>query len=379
MPSLSHIRHVIVAVLAAIAVLFGSILVAPSAGAEPSAAEQEMAAMVNDYRARNGLPALQLHTGMSSDSRAWSGHMAGAGLAHDANFAVTCERYFPAYSTCSENVGYATGGIGAVQSALEGSSSHRSTLLCACTHLGVGVVESGGKTWVTQRFVHQGQTTSAPAPQYSQAQIDESEPFVRAVYADFVARDPSGADLDHWKSRAVTADQRAQLVHALAYSGESLGAIVDGYYQDALGRPAEAAGRQYWTEQIQRGLPPADLAVRFYASAEHFEGVKQDLHRWVDGLYLEFFGRRADAAGRAHWAAAAQAFGRPAVARALHDSTESVRLRIGDTYQRLLGRSADAVGLQHWTTMLRWTRNDVHLAETVANSAEYRARAGERY
>jgi hypothetical protein len=225
--------------------------------------------------------------------------------------------------------------------------------------------------------VHQGQT--APAPQYSQAQIAESEPFVRAAYADFVARSPSQADLDHWKPRAVTADGRAQLVHALAYSSESLGAIVDGYYQDALGRPADAAGRQYWTGQIQRGMPPADLAVRFYASTEHFEGVKGDLRRWVDGLYVDFFGRSADAAGRAHWAAAAQAFGRPAVVRALHDSTESMRLRIGDAYDRLLGRSADAVGLQHWTTMLRWTRNDVHLAETLATSAEYAARAGDRY
>lgn len=377
MPSLSHIRHGAVALLAASAVLFGSTVVASSAGAEPSASEQQMAAMVNDYRARNGLPALQLHTGMSADSRAWSQHMAGSGLAHDPNYPASCERHFSGYSRCSENVGYATGGIGAVQSAFEGSSTHRSNLLCACTHLGIGVVESGGRTWVTQRFVHQGQT--ATAPQYSQAQIDGAEPFVRAVYADFVSRDPSDADLAHWKPRAVTADQRAQLVRALAYSSESLGAIVDRYYQDALGRPADAAGRQYWTDQLQRGVPLADLAVRFYASAEHFEGVNQDLGRWVDGLYAAFFDRRADDSGRAHWARAAQTYGRAAVTRALHDSTESVRLRIGAAYQHLLARAADAGGVEHWTSMLRWTRNDVHLAETLANSAEYRARAGDRY
>lgn len=345
--------------------------------AELSTPERQVAERVNAFRAEHGRPAVAVDAGMSADARAWSGHMTGSGLAHDAGFTRSCDR-FPGYTACAENVGYAGDAL-AVQAALEGSASHRTNLLCDCTHIGVGVATGGGRTYVTQRFVHAG-ATPVPTALAQTPEPVEPSPFVRAGYEDFLGRAPTASELDHWSARVASAGERATFVRTLAQSAGWVGALVDDAYRSALDREPDDRGRRAWVARILYGVStPAEMVAVLYASDEHFTAQGAEPGPWVDDLYRDLIGRDADATGRSHWTAVAAAWGRHAVSTSLHDSLESRRMRVDDLYRNLLDRPADGPGLDHWAGVLSRTGSDVALAQALATSAEYQASAERRF
>ena len=381
LPPSSH-RHVLAArivasVVVVVAGLTGAIVWAPPAGAAPTTDEQRVATMVNDFRIAHGKAPLALHGGMSDDARAWSSRMATSGFAHDPDFARSCDR-FPGHGTCVENVGYGAS-ADRVELDLEGSAPHRANLLCDCTHLGVGVVTSNGRTFVTQRFVHDGGSAMAMRASMSAEEVTAAERFVRSAYADLLGRPPTTPELDHWTSRVGSPAQRAELGRSLGYSDEWVGSVVDTYYQVALGRRADEEGRAYWVEVIRRHqLAPADVAAHFYASDEYFARRGEDVGAWVDDLYQELLQRAADEGGRSHWMRVAQSYGRPTVATNVYDSIESLRRRVDQLYVHLLGRRAEPSGRDGWAQVLHRTGNDVDLAVTLMSSTEYWHRAQTR-
>ena len=372
-------RHLAVAVIVLLASCIASIAWAPAASAAPTTVEKQMATWVNDYRIAHGKPPLPIHSAMSDDARAWSSRMASAGLAHDPDYTRSCDR-FPGWDRCRENVGASSYGVRRVQENFQASSGHRANLLCDCTHIGIGVVASGGRVWVTQRMVHDGKSAVPPMrASMTTEQVTAAQKFVRAAFVDFLRRWPSTSELDHWTTRVLSSTQRSYLVRALAYSDEWVGALVDSYYEVALGRPADPDGKQHWIAIIRSGtMAPAEVAAQFYASYEYFVRSGSKLTPWVDDLYLQLLRRTADSDGRSHWVDIARAYGRPTVTNPFYDSLETLRVRVDDVYLALLGRRADAAGRDHWAGVLQRTKNDVRLAMSLATSAEYYTRTQQR-
>jgi len=104
---------------------------------------------VNAFRQTNGVSGLAWDGGLAATAASWSGQMATAGaISHRTNlFAGTsgCSRV-------SENVAQA-GSLSGALSALEQSPGHRANLLDdGVSRIGIGVVESGGRVYVTQIF-----------------------------------------------------------------------------------------------------------------------------------------------------------------------------------------------------------------------------------
>ena len=371
----SSVRHVLLAVTVLVAALAAVVAEAPPVAAAPTTVERQVATMVNNHRIAHGRPPLPIDAGMSDDARVWAGHMAATGLAHARDYGRSCDR-FVGRSDCRENVGFGTS-AGHVQAMFERSPGHDANLLCDCTHIGVGVVTAGGRTYVVQRFVHDGHSTEPPMrASMSSTEVTAAQAYVRHAYRDLVGRDPQPSEVDHWTTRVLSKVQRTILARALGYSDEWIGALVDSYYQVALGRPADAAGRRHWIDRIRRReVAPADVAALFYASDEYFARRGGDVRAWVDDLYQELLARRPDGAGRDHWARVAQVYGRPVVSDNVYSSTESLQRRVDRLYTDLLGRRADPAGLAHWAGVLQATRNDVELAVTLVSSTEYHRRA----
>ncbi|MCQ2481959.1 MAG: DUF4214 domain-containing protein [Clostridia bacterium] len=71
-------------------------------------------------------------------------------------------------------------------------------------------------------------------------------------------------------------------------------------YEVALGRAAEAAGLERWTEDILNGMPAVEVAQNFFES-EEFLNLDMTDEEYVDTLYNTFFGRIADYDGKVHW------------------------------------------------------------------------------
>ncbi|MEQ1787014.1 MAG: CAP domain-containing protein, partial [Acidimicrobiales bacterium] len=108
----------------------------------------------NQDRAAAGLAPLQMSGGARSVARAWSGYMAGNGMAHNPDLSGDLARAgVSGWSTIGENVGYGSS-VDHVHGMFMGSGGHRANILkAAYSQVGIGVVRSGGTVWVTLDFV----------------------------------------------------------------------------------------------------------------------------------------------------------------------------------------------------------------------------------
>jgi uncharacterized protein YkwD len=119
----------------------------------PNAAiEQRVVDLVNEDRRREGFPPLEVDPALAAGARRWTAEMASRGqLAHDSDLRVP-----PNASTVGENVAFRTTGEHVAERLHEqfmNSPGHRRNVLNpAFTRVGVGVVQSGDLTWITERF-----------------------------------------------------------------------------------------------------------------------------------------------------------------------------------------------------------------------------------
>jgi uncharacterized protein YkwD len=168
----SAVRRRLAAAAVAVAVSAIAALVAPSAprlDVDPVAfptsaasAEQSFFTKLNQTRAANGKPQLVLNTGISSGARTWSGVMASTStLAHDPGYAAAIAAVVPDWTRVAENVGYGSD-VDRVHNAFYASAGHRANMLGDFNQVGIGVVLSGSRVWVTVRFAKG--TLPAPDP-----------------------------------------------------------------------------------------------------------------------------------------------------------------------------------------------------------------------
>ncbi len=205
--------------------------------------------------------------------------------------------------------------------------------------------------------------------------------FVTAATHDFLGRGPTGAELTAATSSSLrTTAARARVVAGLSNSTEWISVTVQGFYQDTLGRPADADGREYWVGLIKSGkLSVASVAASFYASSEYFEHLGGGTPAsWVSDLYTKLLGRSEDSAGGSYWVDRTAGVGRERVAFAFYQSQESRRDRVAHLYEKLLRREPDAAGWSTWASFVA-VHGDLSLAASLAASAEYDARAWARY
>ncbi len=86
-------------------------------------------------------------------------------------------------------------------------------------------------------------------------------------------------------------------------NGERLGAFVERFYTEALGRASEPAGKRHWATNIASGkIQPAELVYGFLGSVE-FANRSENMtnEEFVDCMYHTFFDREPDQAGFAGW------------------------------------------------------------------------------
>lgn len=131
-------------------------LVAISLNAGPAAAtsdrEQALHDLINQARTSKSLGDLRLSDRLSKIARAHSADMAdGAKVLYHS--CLTCRLDSWEWSIAGENVGVA-GTIGRVHRLFMQSPSHRANVLRSPFRtVGVGVVEKGGRLWVTEIFL----------------------------------------------------------------------------------------------------------------------------------------------------------------------------------------------------------------------------------
>ena len=156
----------------ALGLLLGTALLAPAlsmamaapAHADTGSEEAQFFALTNQLRAQHGVQTLAGWGPLVSIARTWSGNMAAAGnISHNMN--LPNEVSGP-WTKLGENVGVG-GAVGQIQQAFINSPHHYENLVDPVyDYVGIGVVDSGGRIWVTVDFMQLDNVpaTTTPAP-----------------------------------------------------------------------------------------------------------------------------------------------------------------------------------------------------------------------
>jgi hypothetical protein len=173
--------------------------------------------------------------------------------------------------------------------------------------------------------------------------------FVTKLYQQILDRAPEQGGLAVWVSLLDSGSaSQQQVAQGILESAEHRGLQVDDFYQRFLHRAAEASGRAFWVQQLLAGASETSVEVGFLSSAEYLaEHPGPDT--LVSSFYMDILGRPADAAGMQYWESLAGLPAGPAgVAAGLLDSWENDVDRIDQLYAKYLGRAPESTGLGYW-------------------------------
>lgn len=143
--------------LAALAVVGAPTVVpAPAIAASSTASwppEAELERAINDERARAGMAPLTVLPVLRDQARHWAAELDRSDrLRHHPDLLGEAYRADPDWRRYGENVGVG-GDPSSLHQAFMASDSHRANVLGSYRAVGVGVHESGGRLWVTVRFL----------------------------------------------------------------------------------------------------------------------------------------------------------------------------------------------------------------------------------
>jgi len=122
--------------------------------------------------------------------------------------------------------------------------------------------------------------------------------FAKAADAFRAAGDAAATMLAVLREGALYANIQASLLGSpefLGRVGGSRSRFLDSAYVFTLGRLPDPSGRNYWNQQMDRGLSRADVALVLATSPE-------SRYRLVDAYYRTFLHRPVDPEGGTYWA-----------------------------------------------------------------------------
>ena len=168
---------------------------------------------------------------------------------------------------------------------------------------------------------------------------------VARLYRGILGRDPDAAGLafqvhaaERYGATAVAAGMLAS-PEGQVHTTSSIPDYVAQLYRQQLGREAEAGAAAFWESQLASGVSRATMAAAIATSAE----ANQDrLGLTANGLAVS----RLEA------------------------------LEVGEAYIGVLGRRAEAAGLAHWVARREEGATKSEIAHALANSAEFRDHFG---
>lgn len=130
-----------------------------------AAQEAELTRLLNDERARRGLPRLATSDALRTIARRQSQRMAMRGnIFHNQRLREDIESVFPDWSSLAENVGVGPS-VPSVHNAFMASPGHRANILDPDFRwLGVGITSGGDRLFMTENFLSLFKGASRPLP-----------------------------------------------------------------------------------------------------------------------------------------------------------------------------------------------------------------------
>jgi hypothetical protein len=168
-----------------------------------------------------------------------------------------------------------------------------------------------------------------------------SEKYVAEVYTDVLHRQVDPGGLQFWSNQLDQGQARDVVAANLIHTPEYFALIVNPLYEKYLGRTSDQGGLNFWINQMLNGETDEQVEAGFIGSPEYFARAGGTNLAWVDAMYNDLLGRPADAQGELFWTNnLANGESRAQVALGFAASPEREILRIQDDYFQFLGRAA---------------------------------------
>jgi hypothetical protein len=216
-------------------------------------------------------------------------------------------------------------------------------------------------------------------PPTSPADTSTSTPsggWIDSLYETTLGRQPTDAEASSWNADLAAGQfTNAQVAQMFVESSERLGSIIDGYYEQYLGRAADQAGLAYWTEVWQANGGPEEVQAGIIGSVEYFAtagklypGLSPDA-AWVTALYNNILGRDPDQQGLDFWVNYIQTNSRQSVVLGFVTSPEYRLGLINDWFEQYLDRPADANSAQYWLGQMEQgaTQDQIQVALLISD------------
>ncbi|MDH3299864.1 MAG: SpoIID/LytB domain-containing protein [Acidimicrobiia bacterium] len=209
--------------------------------------------------------------------------------------------------------------------------------------------------------------TNEPPAEDTSPTASDFEPIVEAMYRRLAGRAPTGAELDRWSAKMVDGETsgRRALATALVRSEHFSGKLVDDLYRTTFGRRPDERGRQHWIGRLTtdgtRQVTYQEIGAWFFGSTEYFRRAGNTDDAFIDRLYTDLLGRRADAGGRSYWLGVLDRGSAADVVTWFYHSAESRRSRAANLHRMVYGTNPTATQLSAAAKLLA-TDDDLDVA-----------------
>ena len=275
------------------------------------------------------------------------------------------------------------------------------SMLLVVAMLGTTVVPTYGEEIGTVMDLTEESTETENTEEVSEEDSEETSEETEAVTEfeeDMATEDTitdANASLEDFTPEEEISEQEA------AMNQEKVKAFVERMYTKALGREADAAGVEYWTDTLmKKEKTAAEVGYGFIFSDEYKNKNAKD-DAFVEMLYNVFMDRKSDPSGKEHWVGLLKkGYSRRYVYRKFAHSQEfsdickdykitrgvitldSERDRwpelteyVGRLYDKALDRHPDDDGMNWWCTNIKnHTMTPVAAAESFILSPEFEAK-----
>ncbi|HQU42470.1 MAG: TIGR03118 family protein [Planctomycetia bacterium 21-64-5] len=196
---------------------------------------------------------------------------------------------------------------------------------------------------------------------------------VATAFQDVLHRAADDSGLSYWTQQIAGGLPPSQFASDLTHSAEFYATnVIDPAYQTYLGRGADAAGVAYWTSQMQQGLTDQEIEANFIASPEFYAHAGGTDAAWVNAMYQTVLGRPADSAGLNYWTnQLAGGASRSSVAMGFAASQEREAQTIQNDYFTYLGRTASPAEVNYWVAQFDQGSTNEDIVSAFIGSSEY--------
>lgn len=232
--------------------------------------------------------------------------------------------------------------------------------------------DDNGDNSTTLALQNQTGATVTFGPWMAAAPSGSDAAFLAAVYEDVLDRPIEAAGQSFWLNVLSNGASREQVSLWIVSSAESRADLIKAFYSNLLHRNADSQAVAYFLQLFDQGLTASDIKSMFYGSDEYFQLNGDTNSGFVDALFRDELSRAAGSQDQAYYGqllAAGQS--RTNIASLVADSAEAEHDQVNGYYLAYLGRPADAAGLAYWTSVLEQTHHDSLVQAGLLGSEEY--------